>query len=228
MKNTIKKYSFQETTPILLPGEIWKDIEEYEGSYQVSNLGRVKSLRRYIAHPRLGEQLIHLKILTQKVKINKNSISKVKMIDLEVALTCEGKTKFINVRRLVYHHFVKPINYKRDRLSIINIDGDGFNCKVENLKAVTQKEKQQRSRKKGRIPTSYLAKADRSKWNNKNWGGKANRKPVKRIDRYGQEIVYQSIAEAVKKNNVDEKGIIGTCKNRYKQWKGFRWEYVKN
>lgn len=26
--------------------EIWKDIEGYEGSYQVSNLGRVKSLER--------------------------------------------------------------------------------------------------------------------------------------------------------------------------------------
>ena len=27
--------------------EIWKDIEGYEGIYQVSNLGRVKSLPRY-------------------------------------------------------------------------------------------------------------------------------------------------------------------------------------
>ena len=27
--------------------EIWKDIEGFEGQYQVSNLGRVKSLERY-------------------------------------------------------------------------------------------------------------------------------------------------------------------------------------
>ena len=27
--------------------EIWKDIKDYEGLYQVSNLGRVKSLERY-------------------------------------------------------------------------------------------------------------------------------------------------------------------------------------
>lgn len=26
--------------------EIWKDVEEFEGLYQVSNLGRVKSLKR--------------------------------------------------------------------------------------------------------------------------------------------------------------------------------------
>ena len=28
--------------------EIWKDIEGYEGLYQVSNLGRVKSLKRQV------------------------------------------------------------------------------------------------------------------------------------------------------------------------------------
>ncbi len=28
--------------------EIWKDVEGYEGRYQVSNLGRIKSLARYI------------------------------------------------------------------------------------------------------------------------------------------------------------------------------------
>lgn len=27
--------------------EVWKDIEGYEGRYQVSNLGRVKSLKRH-------------------------------------------------------------------------------------------------------------------------------------------------------------------------------------
>lgn len=28
-----------------LPQEIWKDIKKYEGYYQISNYGRVKSLR---------------------------------------------------------------------------------------------------------------------------------------------------------------------------------------
>lgn len=29
-----------------LSGELWKDIEGYDGLYQVSNMGRVKSLER--------------------------------------------------------------------------------------------------------------------------------------------------------------------------------------
>ena len=34
-----------------LPNEIWKDVVGYEGLYQVSNLGRIKSLDRYVEYP---------------------------------------------------------------------------------------------------------------------------------------------------------------------------------
>ena len=30
--------------------EVWKDIPDYEGCYQVSDLGRVKNLRRQVSH----------------------------------------------------------------------------------------------------------------------------------------------------------------------------------
>lgn len=30
--------------------EIWEDIKDYEGYYQISNFGRVKSLQRKIIH----------------------------------------------------------------------------------------------------------------------------------------------------------------------------------
>lgn len=30
-----------------LPNEIWKDIPNFKGMYQISNLGRVKSLQRF-------------------------------------------------------------------------------------------------------------------------------------------------------------------------------------
>ena len=34
--------------------EIWKDIPDYEGIYQVSNLGRIKSLDRYVKRGKSG------------------------------------------------------------------------------------------------------------------------------------------------------------------------------
>lgn len=43
--------------------EIWKDIVGYEGLYQISNLGRVKSLKRYVPHFKGG-----LKVVPERMK----------------------------------------------------------------------------------------------------------------------------------------------------------------
>ena len=37
--------------------EVWKDVVGYEGLYEVSNLGRVRSLDRYVAHYNAGTAL---------------------------------------------------------------------------------------------------------------------------------------------------------------------------
>ena len=37
--------------------EIWKDIEGYEGMYEVSNLGRVKSLEREVNSNKKGKRI---------------------------------------------------------------------------------------------------------------------------------------------------------------------------
>lgn len=45
---------------ISLPDEIWKDVPDFYGHYQVSNLGRVKSMtRKYLSH--ICKKLIHRK-----------------------------------------------------------------------------------------------------------------------------------------------------------------------
>ena len=44
--------------------EIWKDIEDYEGLYQVSNLGRVKSLYRIVEGGRSKKQVVPERILS--------------------------------------------------------------------------------------------------------------------------------------------------------------------
>ena len=45
--------------------EIWKDIENYEGYYQASNFGKIKSLNRYVFSniSNIGIRLIKSKIL---------------------------------------------------------------------------------------------------------------------------------------------------------------------
>lgn len=102
--------------------EIWKDIKDYEGIYQISNLGMVKSLNRLDSRgfKRKGKIL----------KCNTNNKGY-----LEVILCKNGKTKHILIHRLVAIHFVKnPNEYK-----VVNhIDGVKQNNKVSNLEWCTQ------------------------------------------------------------------------------------------
>jgi hypothetical protein len=55
-----------------IPGEIWKDIEGFEGYYQVSNMGRVKSLEREVWNGR-GYYTKREKILSQSVDNKKHA-----------------------------------------------------------------------------------------------------------------------------------------------------------
>ena len=50
--------------------EIWKDVKGYEGLYQVSNLGRVKSINRFLVTKKMIRKPIKEKILNQTTKNN--------------------------------------------------------------------------------------------------------------------------------------------------------------
>lgn len=76
--------------------EIWKDIKDYEGLYQVSNFGRVRSLGNGNSN-------------NSKVRILKCWISKKGY--LSVALCKDGKHKMYKVHRLVAENFIpNPLN----------------------------------------------------------------------------------------------------------------------
>lgn len=92
--------------------EIWRDIEGYENLYQVSNLGRVKSLN----YNHTGKEKI------MKAKKDKGY--------LRVQLYKDGKPKFYSVHRLVATSFLPNPN----NLSQVNhIDEDKSNNIVDNL-----------------------------------------------------------------------------------------------
>jgi len=209
-----------------MSGEWWRDIPGYEGYYQVSSFGRIKSLDRTIPHPRLREQFVAGRILSFSISENKNIKTGKPMIDLRVSLSFEGRMYHYNVRRLVYMTFVDPkLDHATDQLYVINIDGNGYNNRLTNLKAVTHSQKQKRAFKRKRLD-SYLKTADRSTWT-KPHGGAANRKPVIQYDLKKRKIAsYESITQACKQTGFDEKSIINVAKGRTKQLKGFIWEYA--
>lgn len=79
--------------------EEWRDIAGYEGLYQVSNLGRVRSLDRVVPHARYGHQPIKGDLLLP----GKNRDGY-----LGVGLHKNGKKKRARVHKLVAEAFIGP------------------------------------------------------------------------------------------------------------------------
>ena len=83
--------------------EIWKDVPGYESLYQVSSLGRVKSLQRYVNNNG-GKQLLKERLL--KFGLSKGYYN--------VVLYKNKKNKNIKVHKLVAMAFLnhKPNGYE--------------------------------------------------------------------------------------------------------------------
>lgn len=111
--------------------EIWKDIEDYEGLYQISNLGRVKSLERKIKRRNDRIQTVKERIL--KLNLDKEGYHTVK-------LHKEGKGKNFKVHRLVALAFISNPDNK---LEVNHIDGIKTDNKVTNLEWNTRNENMQ-------------------------------------------------------------------------------------
>jgi hypothetical protein len=106
---------------------IWKDIEGFEGRYQVSNFGEVKTLER-LEECNGGIRRRHERLLKQNFSNNKHCM---------VVLCKDGKTYPKLVHRLVALTFIpnpenKPV--------VDHIDTNPHNNRVDNLRWVTTQE----------------------------------------------------------------------------------------
>lgn len=101
--------------------EVWKDITEYEGVYQVSNLGRVKSLDRIIINKNGRKRLRKGKILNSLM--NKSGYFK-------VCLYKDNNIKNMYIHQLVAKAFIPNPNNLHE---VNHIDEDKSNNVVDNL-----------------------------------------------------------------------------------------------
>jgi hypothetical protein len=118
--------------------EIWKDIPNYEGCYQVSNLARVKSLAR-----RNGKRVVVEKILRTFLTESRKYIS--------VSLSLNGKLKLFSVHQLVAMAF---LNHKPNGNTLVvdHIDGDKLNNNLSNLRVITHSQNLTNIKRKKRAP----------------------------------------------------------------------------
>jgi predicted XRE-type DNA-binding protein len=110
--------------------EIWKDIQEYEGYYQVSNLGNVKAVRRSVVYKyKHGDGVrIFPEHITKPWKRKDGYLS--------VTLTKNKTKKTFLIHRLVANAFIE-LNGKPE---VNHIDGNKENNLAVNLEWVTDYE----------------------------------------------------------------------------------------
>ena len=186
--------------------EIWKDIEGYEGIYQVSNLGRIKALKKIVRwdggkdYPR--EEYIMKNVLTAKgyeqITLSKNSTQ---------------------VRRMV-HHLVADAFIEPDlsRPHINHKNGIKNDNRLDNLERCTVQENNIHKFRVLGHRSPALGKFGKH-------SPKHNR--VKQLSLDGKLIkLWDCASDAVREGGFDSGCISRTAHGQQTSHKGFRWEYV--
>lgn len=183
--------------------EIWKDIEGYEGLYQVSNLGRIKSLERYRKTRSGGVTKIPEKEIVPH-ETNKGY--------LRAGLYKEGERTGFSVHRLVAKAFIPNIENKD---TVNHINGNKHDNRVDNLEWNTYNENNKHALSSG------LRGNPPSQKNNE------RSIPVAQYSK-GMELIriFPSMMEA-ERNGFSCCGISLCCKGVYKTHKGYIWKYAE-
>ena len=187
--------------------EIWKDIEGYEGIYQVSNLGRIRSLDRYYErpHPRNGVPTRYFKrgqiVVTHP---GRNGY-------IGAVLKVGGVQKNFMVHRLVAKAFVPGYFEGAD---VNHKDCNRQNNQADNLEWMTRRDNLKYDNGQNESAMEQIHKSQRS--------------PVIQLTMEGEFIrEWPSIHAAHLALNIDSKSITGCCRGYYgnKSAGGFRWKY---
>lgn len=191
--------------------EIWKTIEGYS-FYKVSNFGLVKSLSRKVRwshHKKTGLKNIEEKIL----KPIKTSIGYSQC----TLKNDNGELKSFHIHRLVAKAF---INNPNNKPQVNHIDGNKLNNRLENLEWCTYSENSLHAYNVLGITPSGFGRFGRE-------SNKARVVIQKTLD--GKFIKkWYCASDAVREQGFDSGGITNACRKKYKQHKGYKWEYGKN
>ena len=181
--------------------EIWKPISGYEGVYEVSNLGRVRSCDRFVVCNDGRKYKRKGKVLHQSYDANKY---------YKVALCKNGKQKNFSVHRLVAQAFLPNPENKEQ---VNHKDETRTNNRVENLEWATTSENINYGTRNERVAKAV---------------SKTKSKPVLQFTREGKFIAeFYGASEANRNTGICVSSIHRVARGvkRYKTAGGYIWKY---
>lgn len=110
--------------------EIWKPVKGYEGLYEVSTDGRIRSLDRYVNYKGRKDKFRLVAGQMKKGTLNNHGY-------LKVTLFKDGKGKTREIQRIVAETFIENPQNKK---TVNHIDGVKTNNHLSNLEWATQSE----------------------------------------------------------------------------------------
>ncbi|KKN79710.1 hypothetical protein LCGC14_0337320 [marine sediment metagenome] len=190
--------------------ETWKDIKGFEGLYQISDLGRVKSLTRKIVR-RDG---IALSIKERILKDHKDHYDSHGYLQVDLYKT--GSRKTYKVARLVALAFIPNPENKR---TVNHKKGNRGDNRAKKLEWATQAENMQHSYdvlgRKGPCLGKFGVDSPLSK-------------PVLQFSKTGKRVAeYAGVSEAQRETGISHGNISMVCLGQRNFAGGFIWEFKK-
>ena len=179
--------------------EIWKPISGYEGFYEVSNLGRIRSLERIVECSDGRKRKI--KDRTLKGSSYSGGYS-------GVTLHKDGCAKFVNIHRIVAEAFV-PNPLEKEEVN--HKDENPSNNHASNLEWVTHKENLNFGTRTERARKAIV---------------EAQGRAVRQLSRDGELVAeYESLSAAGNATGTHVANITKCAKGVYKTAGGYIWKY---
>lgn len=192
---------------IRLDGEEWKDVVGYEGSYMVSNLGRIAAIRDFYEYKRNG------KIFVKRMKPHICSTSISPSTNYRRMTFVEGciKRTYL-VHRIVAEAFIpNPCGYS----CIDHIDDDPTNNIAENLQWCSYKMNNSK-------PHHHISAS-----NSRKGRPAINRRAIAQIKSGQLFRVFDSMQEA-ELLGYHHSAISRVCSGKLPLYKGFKWMYLSD